>query len=336
MDKKKIVVSGIRATGKLHLGNYLGVLERMATMSKDDRYKCYFFVADLHSLTTLSNSRLIKEFLPDIIMDYLAAGVDYNKSLIYIQSSVPSVTELAWYLACMCPAGELSGQPAYRDKLSRNSQDNNTGLLTYPVLMAADILGPRANLVPVGLDQKAHLELACKLAKKFNSLFKDYFPIPDAMPSDMITVPGLGASDENGRFPKMGKSDKNTINLSDSQDMILKKILSSPTDPYRVRLGDKGNPNNCAIAKLHGFVSQGIFAEIEAKCKDATIGCVECKNILASNTKVLLQGFNERRKEFEQNPKLVNEIINDGQIGANKIFAETLKNVREMIGVKYL
>lgn len=332
----KRVVSGIRATGQMHLGQYLGVLTRFAEMSKNPELDCYFFVADLHTLTTLKEAQQIREYLPGIVRGYLAAGVDYEKSTIYIQSSVPSVTELSWYLSCLTPVARLMGQPDFKDKSAKKPDDINTGLLTYPVLMSADILGPLANLVPVGKDQTAHLELAAYTARKFNNLYGEYFPIPDAMIEDMITVPGLSAKGDNGIFPKMGKSDGNSINLIDSEEDTRQKIKVSPTDPKRIRRQDLGNPEDCVIYQLHKLVSPpDILPEIDISCKTAAIGCVGCKNILANHTNNLLKDFRERYRELSEDKDLVQDIMATGQRKAAAVFEETLIHVREKMGIKF-
>src|SRR3989344_8946495 len=178
---KQVVVTGIRATGRMHLGNYLGVLRRLGELSRDPDKQCFFFVADLHTLTTLKESADIRRHAPEMVRDIIAAGVDMERSVIYVQSDVPSVTELTWMLACITPDGELGSLPTFKDKAKKHSDDVNAGLRFYPVLMAADILGPRANLVPAGEDQRPHLELARQLARRVNRLSGKFFPVPDAM-----------------------------------------------------------------------------------------------------------------------------------------------------------
>lgn len=334
--EKETVVSGIRATGKLHYGQYLGVLTRFAERSKDPKLNCFFFVADLHTLTTLKESVLIKEYLHNIVLDYLAAGVDYENSVMYVQSDVPSVTELAWYLSCITPVAKLLTQPAYKEKAEKQPYNNNVGLLTYPVLMTADILGPRAHYVPVGKDQEAHLELAAQTARKFNQNFGNYFPIPDALREEMVMVPGLSARNPDGAFPKMGKSDNNSINLDDSEDLTLQKIKASPTDPKRVYRADPGIPEDCVIFHLHKLASGPAFVdEIAYDCRTAEIGCVDCKVNLAQNINHGLAKFRERRAELAGRRDLVKEILHEGGRKAEKVFAETLGHVREKMGIDF-
>lgn len=329
------VLSGIRATGTLHLGNYLGALVRFARMSKDPSFRCFFFVADMHTLTTLKEAEQIRAHLPGIVMDYLAAGVDPDQAAIYVQSSIPQVAELAWYLSCLTPVGDLQRMPTFKDKAGKQPDDVNAGLLNYPVLMAADILGPRADLVPVGEDQRAHLELAAEIARRFNRVYGDYFPVPDAMIQDMLLVPGLSAMDERGGFPKMGKSDGNTIALSDTPKETEQKIKVAPTDPARVRRDDPGNPENCAIGALHLQVSssEDIRWSIEG-CKTAGIGCVECKQALARNVNELLGEFRERRRELAAKPHIVREVLEAGRERTTPLFDETIAVVRERMGIR--
>jgi tryptophanyl-tRNA synthetase len=329
------VLSGIRATGRLHLGNYLGALVRFARMSQDPQYQCLFFVADLHTLTTLKKAQEIRTHMPDIVLDYLAAGVDPETSAIYLQSSIPQVTELAWYLSCLTPVGELQRMPTYKEKVAKQPQDANAGLLNYPVLMAADILGPRADLVPVGKDQEAHLELTAELARRFNRIYEtDYFPIPDALSQEMVTVPGLSLIEENGVIPKMGKSDGNTINLSDTAEITLHKIKVAPTDVNRQRRTDPGNPDRCAIYALHLLVSEpDQVAWSRTGCQTAGIGCGDCKNVLATNINAQLQEFRERRQALASQPGLVAEILAAGKVKTEPRFNETLETVRERMGI---
>jgi len=334
--RPQVVLSGIRATGKLHLGNFLGALHRFAKMSEDPNLDCLFFVADMHTLTTLKEAEQIREHLPEIVLDFLAAGIDPEHASIYTQSSVPQVAELAWYLMCLTPFGELRDMPTFKDKAEKHSEDVNAGLLNYPVLMAADILGPRADLVPVGKDQEAHLELAAYLARKFNRLYGDYFPVPDAMRQDMITVPGLSAMDEEGRFPKMGKSDGNTVNLVDTPEATTQKIMVAPTDPQRVRRHDPGNPEHCAIYRLHELEMVSSVDDLRwvmTGCKTAAIGCRDCKQRLADNVNELLLEFRERRQELAATPHVIRDVLEAGRKRASALFNETLDVVRERMGI---
>ncbi|MFA7201635.1 MAG: tryptophan--tRNA ligase [Candidatus Paceibacterota bacterium] len=332
--QKKVVLSGIRATGLLHLGNYLGVLTRFAEMSKNNSYKSLFFVADLHTLTTLKEARMIQRHMPNIVIDYLAAGISLENSFIYLQSDIPQVTELAWYLSCITPAKDLESLPTYKDKVAKHPEDVNAGLFNYPVLMAADIIGPQADLVPVGKDQQAHLELTVSLVKRLNHLYKTHFPIPDALINEMITVPGLSAMGENG-FPKMGKSDGNTIVLSEIPGDTWQKIKTAPTDPNRRLRTDVGNPEHCSIFQLHKLISAPDEINWSKNgCEKAEIGCIDCKKLLSVNVNSLLEEFRERRKELVEKPNLIRDVLEAGKAHVTPIFNETIAVVRDRIGIK--
>ena len=329
----EIVVSGIRATGKLHLGNYLGVLQRFASMSQNPQYECFFFVADLHTLTTLQDGRLIQEHLPNIVLDYLAAGIDPHRAHLYVQSDVSAVTELAWYLSCLTTVNDLQGLPTYKDKAGR-VESPNAGLLSYPVLMAADIIGPRAQFVPVGRDQKPHLELTQKIARALNRYCDDFFPIPDALVEEMVLVPGLSSMSERGDFPKMGKSDENTINLSDTPEDTWQKIRVSPTDPARQFRSDPGTPEHCAIYALHSQVSEAERIQaVHEGCRSAGIGCIDCKGWLAESVNNTLAEFRERRSMLAQSPSTVKDVLAAGRAAVTPRFEETLALVRERLGI---
>lgn len=334
ITEKEVVLSGIRATGRLHIGNYFGVLKRFASYSKDPTKKCFYFIADFHTLTTLKEAELVKSHLPNVVLDYLAAGIDAEQAVIYAQSSIPEICELSWFLACLSPIGELQRMPTFKDKIKKQPDNINVGLFYYPVLMAADILAPRANLVPVGKDQEPHLEFTCSLAKKFNRHFGEFFPVPNALTSEMITVPGLESMNQDGSFSKMGKSDNNTINLSDTPEMIWQKIRVSPTDPSRIHKSDHGNPQKCAISALHRFTSTN---DDQQKCSDgcltAKIGCIECKKILANNLSLLLEPFQHYRQKLSHKQNLVKDVLVEGARKARVVISETVNYVREKMGI---
>jgi tryptophanyl-tRNA synthetase len=333
--EKQIVLSGIRATGQLHLGNYLGALSRFAEMSRNPAYFGMFFVADYHTLTTLQEARLIKYHLPNIVLDYVAAGIDLSNTAIYAQSSVPQVTELTWLLSCLTPVGELTGQASFKQKSKQQPDLINAGLLIYPVLMAADILGVCANFVPVGKDQQAHLELAALVARKFNHQFGEYFPIPDALTGEMITVPGLSVPDTEGRFSKMGKSDKNTINLSDTPDEQSAKIRACPTDPQKVRKNDPGRPEVCPIFQLHkAITSAEDIQEIQTACLSGQLGCLECKARLNDHISTTIANFRARRQGLEPyKAQIVGDTLAAGKSVAAGMFRTTLEVVRDKMGL---
>lgn len=326
--KKQVVLSGIRATGRLHLGNFLGALRNFARYSNDPQYSCFYFIADWHTITTLTDTAQIKQHLSDIVLDYLAAGVDPEKSTIFVQSSIAETAELFWILSCLTQKSELERVPTFKDKAQKHAENVNAGLFNYPVLMAADILGPQANLVPVGKDQEPHLEMAKELARKFNRLFSETFAVPHSMSEEMIIVPGL---DGTG---KMGKSEGNTINLDDSEEVVRAKIKVAVTDPARQRRTDPGSPSKCNVYTLHTMLS----SDDELKycvdgCTSASIGCAECKKILADNVVNLLRPFQERRLILSQRNDLVADVLRQGRISAKAKISQTVETVRERIGL---
>ncbi len=327
--RKQVVLSGIRPTGRLHLGNYLGALQRFAVFSQQPDYQCYFFVADLHALTTAGQEAVnIRENLPNVILDYLAAGVDPEKAALFIQSSIPETLELFWYLACLMPLGDLERIPTFKDKIRLHPENVNAGLLNYPVLMAADILGPRADLVPVGKDQKPHLEVTVYLARRFNRLFGKLFPEPDALEQEMIIVPGLDGSS------KMGKSEGNTVNLDDSPQTVRDKLRKAMTDPARKRRNDAGTPSKCNVFLLHTLMSGNEeISRCANGCRTAAMGCAECKDILAKNINNLLGPFQSRRASLAKQPDLVRDVLVSGRQQARAVIAETVAEARNHIGI---
>lgn len=330
--RKDIVLSGIRATGKLHLGNYLGAMQYFVELSKDSTKKCFFFVANLHTITTRTNPAEIKRDLLEIILTYVSVGIDPDSSVIFAQSSVPETCELNWLLSCLAPVAELERMPHYKEKkLNKEllTESDNAGLLTYPVLMAADILGPRANLVPVGEDQHPHVELTRGLARRFNTYFGETFPIPELLSSNPIRVPGLDGSG------KMGKSDQNTIDLADFPEIVRSKLAKAKTDVSRARRSDPGNPAECNIYTFHSLVSTGEeIGEVHQGCTRANIGCLDCKKIVANHVIELLAPIQQRRSELDRKGSgYALEILVEGGKKARKVIAETVAEAKDKMGV---
>ncbi len=327
-----VVVSGIRATGNLHLGNYFGALRHFVNLSNDETKKCFFFVANLHTLTTKTDPDDIKRDLREIVLDFVSVGVDPEKSNIFAQSSVPETCELAWLLNCLTPVADLERMPHFKEKKGKKvalGEIVNAGLLTYPVLMAADILGPRANLVPVGEDQHPHVELARNLARRFNTIFGETFPIPQLLENEAVRIPGL---DGEG---KMGKSDHNTIDIADSPEVVKKKFAQAVTDPARIRRSDSGDPLKCNIYSFHSLISSSeeINMVIEG-CKTASIGCFDCKVIVSKHINDILTPIQQRRAELNQKGTgYALEILAEGGKRARKIIAETVALAKDNMGV---
>lgn len=328
----KTVISGIRATGNLHLGNYLGAMRYFVELSKDKEKDCMFFIANLHTLTTRVDPESIKRDLKEIVLDFISVGLDPSVSTIFAQSSVPETCELNWLLSCITSVADLERMPHFKEKKMKKEEMGeviNAGLLTYPVLMAADILGPKAHLVPVGEDQHPHVELTRNLAKRFNLIYGETFPVPDLLAHEAVRVPGL-----NG-LGKMGKSDNNTIDLSDEPKIIKRKISVAVTDTSRVKRTDPGNPVVCNMYKLHSLVnSQAEADKIVAGCASAQIGCVECKNILSKIVIDILAPIQEKRAEIrEKKSDFISDILNEGGKRAGKIIAATVEEVKDKMGV---
>ncbi|MFH0969238.1 MAG: tryptophan--tRNA ligase [Patescibacteria group bacterium] len=333
VNEKKVVLSGIRATGKLHLGNYFGALRYFVELSKDEDKACYFFIANLHTLTTRTDPEEIQRDLLGVVRDFISVGIDPEKSVIFAQSSVPETSELNWLLACLTSVFDLERMPHFKEKKEDKEKQKeiiNAGLLTYPVLMAADILGPRANLVPVGEDQHPHVELARDLAKRFNVLYGETFPIPSLLKGEAIRVLGL-----DGR--KMGKSNENAIDLSDDAETVRRKIRAAVTDPNRKRRKDPGTPEVCNIYAYHLLLSSNdeINAVVNG-CRKAAIGCIECKEIISMNISKLLLPIQDKQAEvIGKGERYIREVLHMGGKKARIRIAKTVDEVKGKMGVPF-
>lgn len=332
----KRVLSGIRATGKLHFGSLLGAVNNFVKFQEDKDTECLYFIADYHTLTTLDDPEQMRANLIEMVKDYLAAGLDPEKSIIYAQSSVPKIAELALYLSMIQPLGDLERTPTFKDMVRRFPDRVSLGLVTYPVLMAADILGPKSVLVPVGKDQEPNVEMARDLARRFNSRYqRDVFVIPDML-EDMVKVTGLSGG-------KMGKSDAdNAIGISMSKEEIFERYKrSGMTDPKRVRGSDPGNPDECiSVYPTHRLVtrSESAVAEVATgsiadKCRSGQIGCVDCKRLLAESLYGILGPFQERRAFYDDKDELVREILHEGGKKARAIIDPTVEEVADCMGI---
>jgi len=320
------VLSGTRPTGKLHLGNLLGALENF---KKLEGAESFFMIADWHALTTEYESHAkIRENVIEVALDYLASGLDPAKSTIFIQSEVPEHAEMALLLGMMTPLGWLERNPTYKEQLREIAgRDLYTyGFLGYPVLQAADILLYKATKVPVGEDQLPHLELTREIARRFNHLFKPVFPEPEAILTQLPKLPGL-----DGR--KMSKSYGNTIELSDSPEIVDKKVRQMVTDPARKRREDKGHPEVCPVYFYHQLLKNPALDKVASECRSAARGCVECKQEMAGYFKEFMQPIYERRKDWERRKKEVIEILQAGSKRAREIAGETLREAKQAAGI---
>jgi tryptophanyl-tRNA synthetase len=321
----------MRSTGKLHLGNYVGALDNWVRMQ--DEYQCFFEVADWHALTTdYADTSRVKANSLEVALDWLAAGLDPEKSVIFIQSHVPAHAELHLLFSMITPLGWLERVPTYKEQ-RENIQDKDLGtygFLGYPVLQAADILIYKADVVPVGEDQVAHVELTREIARRFNGFYgarKQVFPEPQSLLTPAPKLPGT-----DGR--KMSKSYGNTIMLTDPESVVRQKLKTMVTDPARVRRTDPGNPDVCPVGDLHKIFSDGTALDkVNAGCRSAGIGCIECKSWAADALVKLLTPMQERRKKFEENPRLTWDILEAGTERAAKAAAETMADVREAMGM---
>jgi len=323
---KKKVVSGMQPSGKLHLGNLVGALQNWVRLQ--DEYECFYFVADWHALTSqYADTSQVKDFIQDLLINWLSAGLDPEKSVIFIQSWVPEHTELHLALSMITPLGWLERVPSFKEKQEElKDKDLNTyGFLGYPLLQSADILIYKANYVPVGIDQLPHLEITREICRRFNFLYGSVFPEPDALLTEFPKVPGL-----DGR--KMSKSYNNCIYLSDTPKEVEKKILTMVTDPKRVRRTDPGNPEESPVFQLHKiFSSKEETDEVAQGCRTAKIGCIDCKRILIKNVFKVLEPIWERRKIFIEKPHYLEEIVHAGTQKARDIASETIKEVTKTL-----
>ena len=327
----KNVVSGIRPTGNLHLGNYWGVLNNWVYLQ--NKYKCFFFVADIHALTTnYKNIKSIKFFTYEIVLEMLSIGLDPNICNIFIQSRVPEQIELYVILSMITPLSWLKRIPSYKDLNKKTDiQLFNYGFLGYPLLQASDILTYKADYVPVGKDQIVHIEFAREIVKRFNYIYKKksnfFFNEPDVILSKKSKILGL-----DGR--KMSKSYNNVINITDNFKILSYKIKKMKTDDGRVYKSDFGCPYNCSIWYLHDIYSKKDVKEsIFSGCKSAQIGCVECKNILLKNILIIHNPIIEKKKELYEKKKFVYEVLENGILKARSFAKKTLLSVKEALGL---
>ncbi len=325
---KKRVLSGMRPTGKLHLGNLHGALDNWRRLQ--DEYECFFFVADLHALTTeYQNSAPIRDYTQEILIDWLSAGLDPKKCTIFIQSKVPEHTQLHLIFSMITPLPWLERNPTYKEQQKELvEKDINTyGFLGYPVLQAADILIYKAQVVPVGIDQLPHIELTREIARRFNHLYRPVFPIPEPLLTEMPKILGI-----DGR--KMSKSYNNAIYLSDPPEVIKEKVSRMFTDPSRLRRYDPGNPNICNVFSFHKlYTPTDVVEDIKRDCPLAKIGCVDCKKILAQNLIKGLSYHQERRQYYLMHSKELDDILQWGISYARKEAQTTLEEVKKAVNI---
>ncbi len=328
---KQIIVSGMRPTGKLHLGHYLGVIQNWVDLQ--DKYNCYFFVADWHALTTkYDNTEELRQNTLDIIMDWLACGIDPEKSIIYVQSLVPEIAELNIYLGMITPQNWVERDPCLKDmaKILKNKDAQgsqiNFGLMGYPVLMSSDIMMFNADYVPVGIDQVAHIEITRDITRRFNNLYGEFFHEAQPLLNHCSLICGLDGN-------KMGKSFHNDIKISDTAEDTAKKVMTAITDRSRLRKDDLGHPDECEVAFKYWkiFGSEEDIQTVRCECEKGLRGCAQCKRQLGEVINAKLAPIREKRKYYEQHPEEVEEIIRTGSEKARARAKEILAQVRDLV-----
>jgi tryptophanyl-tRNA synthetase len=323
---KKVIVSGMRPTGKLHFGHLHGALLNWRRLM--DEYNCYYFIADWHALTSeYSHTDIIRESTYEIVMDWISIGLDPEKSTFFVQSDIKEHAELHLLFSMITPLPWLERNPTYKDQLREITQrDLSTyGFLGYPVLQAADILMYKANGVPVGEDQAPHVELTREIARRFNHFFGGIFPEPDTLLTPTAKILGIDRR-------KMSKSYGNAIFLTDTDEELDLKVSRMITDPQRAKRSDPGNPSVCNVFSFHEIYSPPeTVADIDTKCRNAGIGCVECKTLMAGALKRYLEPIREKRRQLEARPDDVKQVISEGNRKARAVAIETMAEVREAV-----
>ena len=318
----------MRPTGKLHLGHLLGALKNWASLQ--DKYQCIFSIADWHALMSeYENSKELRGFGIDMAIDWLACGIDPQKSILYLQSDVPEHLELQMFLSCLTPLGWLERNPTYKEQLREiTSRDLQTyAFLGYPVLQAADILLYKADAVPIGEDQLPHLELCREIARRFNSLYKPVLIEPDAL---LTETPKILGTDRR----KMSKSYGNAIYLSDSPETTVKTVQKMITDPLKIKKNDPGRPEICNVFTYHTiFSGKDEIQQIDRDCRSGALGCVDCKNWMARNLNAYLGPIRTKRTELEKQPKKLDEILSEGSARAQTVARKTLDQIKDAMKI---
>ena len=326
--QKKRIVSGMRPTGKLHLGHVHGALNNWRSLQDD--YECFYFIADWHALTSeYEHTEIIRETTRDIIIDWISVGLDPSKSVFFIQSSIKEHAELHVIFSMVTPLSWLERNPTYKEQLTEMAQKNlyTYGFLGYPVLQAADILMYKASGVPVGEDQSPHVELTREIARRFNHFYGEVFPLPDVLLTPEAKILGIDRR-------KMSKGYDNAIFISDPKEAIEKRVSEMITDPQRARRSDPGRPDYCNVFTFHElYTDKDKVQEIDTACRKATIGCVECKQTMAESLNAALEPVRERRSELEASPETIDAIMEAGNRKARKIARDTMEEVREAVKI---
>ena len=323
MPKKGRVFSGARPTGRQHLGNYLGAIRNYVALQDD--YDCVYCIVDVHALTTVETTHELKQNTIEMALDWLAAGIRPEETILFIQSHVPEVMELHTYLSMVTQMGKLTDLPTFKEKLAQQPENANYGLLGYPVLMTADIVLYKSDIVPVGIDQAPHLEFAREIVRSFNYRYNTKVLIePQVKHTEVLKVLGIDGK------AKMSKSLNNHIELAATPEETTARVREMVTDPARVKRTDPGNPDVCNVFSMHKIFSpQDEVDMINVECRRAGIGCVDCKMRFAANLNKHLEPFRAKRAELASKPDFVTDVLNDGASRARVIARETMKEVRE-------
>jgi tryptophanyl-tRNA synthetase len=328
MAKKKRILSGMRPTGPLHLGNLLGALANWVKLQ--DEYECFYFIADWHALTSdYENTAQVHAFTREIIIDWLSAGLTPEKSTFFVQSQIKEHAELFLILGMITPVSWLERNPTYKEQLDQisNKDLSNFGFLGYPILQAADIIMYKPYGVPVGVDQAPHVEITREIARRFNHFYGNVFPEPELILTETPKILGIDRR-------KMSKSYDNAIFLSETPEQISAKVSRMITDPQRARRSDPGNPEVCNVFDFHKLYTRAEeVKEIDRDCRQAKIGCVECKKRMAQYLSKALEPIREKRAYYEARPERVEEIISDGCDKARKTARTTMESVRDAIKI---
>ncbi len=327
MQKKGRVFSGARPTGKQHLGNYLGAIQNYVALQED--YECVYCIVDIHALTTVEHTENLRQNTYEMALDWLAAGIRPAETIMFVQSHVPQVTELHTYLSMVTPLGKLTDLPTFKEKVRQQPKNVNYGLVGYPVLMTADIVLYKANVVPVGIDQAPHLEFAREVVRSFNFRYNTTALIEPEMKNTVVPkVLGIDGQE------KMSKSLDNHIELAATPKETQQRVMQMVTDPQRLRRTDPGDPDVCNVFSMHKvFSSAEEVAMVDQECRRAGIGCVDCKKLFARNLNNNLTPFRERRAGFAKNPDEVWDVLRDGSQRARGIAEQTMEEVRQAIGL---
>jgi tryptophanyl-tRNA synthetase len=322
------VLSGIQPSGGFHIGNYLGAVQNWVRLTETPGYRCFFCIVDLHAMTQDYAPRDMRPRVVEMCADLIACGLDPAKATLFVQSHVPEHAELMWALSVVTPHGELGRMTQFKDKADKQPDNINAGLFTYPILMAADIVLYKATRVPVGHDQLQHLELAREITRRWNARFGDTFPEPLPLHTQAPKILGLDGKQ------KMSKSFGNTVLVAEEPDAIRKKIANAYTDETRLRKSDPGHPDKCYVCGLHNYFStEEVRDRHQQGCATATLGCVDSKRALAESLIRCLAPIRARSLELRAHPEAIHQILLDGAAAARKVAIETMREVRDRLGL---